>query len=153
MIKGTQSTNRHMKTNFNFNAIVSLEARTRNLALQARLGAPLASGSLWLCFTGIFGALVQRPRGRIAQGPWSGCLFCCLACATPTTWAKSIQMIAPHSLGYSRLPLRPLNLGTFLAHKRSAKFAAKSPALNFGVTLLSKIAWGGMGYLVIMGWV
>ena len=82
------------------NSDVSLEAQTRDLALQSRLGAPLASGSSWLHFSAIFGALVLWPRGRLAQGPWCGCLLCSLACNRLTTWAKSIQTTAPHSLDH-----------------------------------------------------
>ena len=78
-----------------------------NLAAQNQV----TSGSLWLCFSGIFGALVQWPSGRIAQGPWCSRLFCSLACARPTTWAKSIQTTAPHGLGYSMLLACPLKLG------------------------------------------
>ena len=81
-----------------------IEPATKCSTSKARFGAALASSDSSGLVLLASGALVQWLSGRIAQGPWGGRLFHSLACTRPTTWAKFIQTIVPHSLGYSTVP-------------------------------------------------
>ena len=139
MTKATTRMNRRMKP-FNFNAVGERQRLPRR-GSNPNLVASLASDSSWLHSSGIVSTLVQWPSGRIAQGTWGGRLFHSLTCARPTTWAKSIQMTAPHSLGYSTSLACPI-MFVFLSLSSWLKGVKKEPeTINWLV--LTFLEWEG----------
>ena len=75
----TSNKNRHMNNNSTLTRLekgdVSLEDRTRNLALCKWFVAPLGKRLFLASFSRHSGTLVQLLRGRNARGPWGVRLF------------------------------------------------------------------------------
>ena len=118
---------------------VSLKARPCDLALQARLDAPLANSSLWLRFLVFLAPWCSGQEVGFFRDLEAVAFFV-------TTWAKSIQTTALHGLGYSTMLACLLSsdgalecfCGLFSNARKSRLKTQVKQSLNFGTKTVRK---------------
>ena len=81
---------------------VSLNDRSRDLALHKW---EIWSSTWQMTLLGFVLPAFRRPSTESLRDHESATFFCILACTKPTTWAKFIQMTAPHGLGVATVAI------------------------------------------------